>query len=868
MADSSRLGKAIADALIGGTLGGLSAEAGKDFLTPFLQAQREDFDKQDKLEATAISNFSKSMNATGQAIQGNSREAWETGAYKNRIDETTALALSQARTPGAQQLILSTREATLATGKQIYEADLQSQFTTNAREKGDFTWLTQSAVPGREKSRVAAVAAVTAPETTIGQNWTEAQKLELLLESGTDSGVKQSELFDIPGTDQIQEIISGVREAKGGLTQYVNENPKKGATLLTRLSAIDPGEFTRITENLEAGRRLSGVADSLRLANRNLDREVPNALVSSDSYAVDKEGNVTFRPEKFGEIMTGLYKITTDPSDLAHHINYWGRAVGASNTEEFLRAAVRGADITAPSSGVLAEDIGSELVMVQNLFTEGIPDFEALKSSEGVPFTQLVHNRNETEAKKVLEANNINPAFYHVVIKGGSYFRGRLVDDAVSGNTVVGSALERVEDDLLRAEASGANPTEIARLVENQKRLTVYRDSRFPTVVNDTLNHVLEVVASRDPEEYETAVLGYLATLKDDDMFGMSEQELGEPFKKRLAEIAGIDNMFDRLAALGKFVGNVALGSESNISPELSKSRDQAKIYYTESLGRLLNALPEAISMLPEPKKVGWRKMRDKMGGVSTKKISKANLALLLLNTKSLKGISELESASGMRWLDKDTSNNPFSRGGQVVADLLFPAQDKDTEEPATDSVVTDSLADTEEPEVATEEAAADTKAPVTELSAEERKAEKARVEESLRNVHSEAIKKRVAEKSSAKAAELKTLQESWEKKKKPTLLTPSKFSGFPGNYPLVGESNVLLGTVEFGGVHVVAPTMRDGKQMEEHEILEMIFTESGGFGNTRIGFPKFKTEKAAQAWIKKNHGKISEDGRYTGRSK
>jgi len=122
--------------------------------------------------------------------------------------------------------------------------------------------------------------------------------------------------------------------------------------------------------------------------------------------------------------------------------------------------------------------------------------------------------------------------------------------------------------------------------------------------------------------------------------------------------------------------------------------------------------------------------------------------------------------------------------------------------------------------------------------------------------------------KDSTSEAKLKALQEDWEKKKKPTLLTPSEFNGFPGNYPLVGESNVLLGTFEIDEDHIVAPTMRNGKKMSDEEIFEMIFTESVGFGNTRYGFPKFKTEKAAQAWIEENHGKIGEDGRLIGGGK
>ena len=144
------------------------------------------------------------------------------------------------------------------------------------------------------------------------------------------------------------------------------------------------------------------------------------------------------------------------------------------------------------------------------------------------------------------------------------------------------------------------------------------------------------------------------------------------------------------------------------------------------------------------------------------------------------------------------------------------------------------------------------------------------------------AVEATAGRKKAEPAVEAKLIkqQESWRKFKKPTLVTPSKFIGFPGGataFPLVrgmdpdnpeAESNVLLGTFEIDEDHIVAPTMRNGKKMSDEEIFEMIFTESVGFGNTRYGFPKFKTEKAAQAWIKKNHGKISEDGKYTGRGK
>jgi len=165
-------------------------------------------------------------------------------------------------------------------------------------------------------------------------------------------------------------------------------------------------------------------------------------------------------------------------------------------------------------------------------------------------------------------------------------------------------------------------------------------------------------------------------------------------------------------------------------------------------------------------------------------------------------------------------------------------------------------------------------------------------IDETYKEEHQERIQKDIkvrlrekmasptaARKKAESAVEAKLIkqQESWRKFKKPTLATPSKFIGFPGKFPLVrgmdpdnpeAESNVLLGTFEIDEAHIVAPTMRNGKKMSDEEIFEMIFTESVGFGNTRYGFPKFKTEKAAQAWIEENHGKIGEDGRLIGGGK
>lgn len=88
----------------------------------------------------------------------------------------------------------------------------------------------------------------------------------------------------------------------------------------------------------------------------------------------------------------------------------------------------------------------------------------------------------------------------------------------------------------------------------------------------------------------------------------------------------------------------------------------------------------------------------------------------------------------------------------------------------------------------------------------------------------------------------------------------------FSGNYPMVkgldkknpeAESNVLLGTSEFDGLHYVHPTMRDGKKMTPEEIKEMI--REGGPND----FPIFREEEEALRFSKEEHENFSPDGRW-----
>ena len=84
--------------------------------------------------------------------------------------------------------------------------------------------------------------------------------------------------------------------------------------------------------------------------------------------------------------------------------------------------------------------------------------------------------------------------------------------------------------------------------------------------------------------------------------------------------------------------------------------------------------------------------------------------------------------------------------------------------------------------------------------------------------------------------------------------------SVFPTKHPFVSnddgsKSNVILGTFEFDGNHVVIPTMVDGKKLSDKEAVSI--ARENGLQN----YPTFDTAKEADRWAEENHSKINEDG-------
>jgi hypothetical protein len=88
---------------------------------------------------------------------------------------------------------------------------------------------------------------------------------------------------------------------------------------------------------------------------------------------------------------------------------------------------------------------------------------------------------------------------------------------------------------------------------------------------------------------------------------------------------------------------------------------------------------------------------------------------------------------------------------------------------------------------------------------------------------------------------------------------TPEGFVGFPTKHPLVdngnGSSNVILSGGEVDGREYVFPTMIDGKKYSAEEALNI--AKENGLEN----YPSFGTWQEGEAWAKKYHGNINEDG-------
>jgi hypothetical protein len=86
----------------------------------------------------------------------------------------------------------------------------------------------------------------------------------------------------------------------------------------------------------------------------------------------------------------------------------------------------------------------------------------------------------------------------------------------------------------------------------------------------------------------------------------------------------------------------------------------------------------------------------------------------------------------------------------------------------------------------------------------------------------------------------------------------------FPTKHPFIknkdgSKSNVKVGTFSFGEgdkeVHVLIPTMVEGKQLKEDEAVAI----AREMGLSR--YPKFKTREEADSYAKQIHGSISEQG-------
>lgn len=78
-----------------------------------------------------------------------------------------------------------------------------------------------------------------------------------------------------------------------------------------------------------------------------------------------------------------------------------------------------------------------------------------------------------------------------------------------------------------------------------------------------------------------------------------------------------------------------------------------------------------------------------------------------------------------------------------------------------------------------------------------------------------------------------------------------------PGNYPVVGSSNVMLASMtdENGKVYAI-PTMWDGSK--DHTDAQA-WARARRLGLSR--FPSFSTVDEAEAWIAENHGNVVGSG-------
>ena len=89
----------------------------------------------------------------------------------------------------------------------------------------------------------------------------------------------------------------------------------------------------------------------------------------------------------------------------------------------------------------------------------------------------------------------------------------------------------------------------------------------------------------------------------------------------------------------------------------------------------------------------------------------------------------------------------------------------------------------------------------------------------------------------------------------KDTPYSPQRKKIFPTKHPMVGNSNVLMTGVAMGDREYVIPTMVDGKKLNIRDAVTI--AKQHGLDK----YPSFTSRKDADAFAKKYHGSIDEDG-------
>lgn len=587
MADNELI-RGIAEAVTGGALAGLSAEAQTDFLSPFLQAQQRRLDREQTREGTAYDNYRKSSSSKREAFSYAPTKSGALQAYTKDLQTSMQRALEGVNNPNLRQAILDQYEADVAYGEATFKQGRVNDFQ-NLASAGDFGWVadddTELVTAGLERSA--------GPGSQAYANYTTFQNLAARMTNlgattgDLPGGIGDADQLSLVQLDpQLKATIDLVNKSEGGLQTFVLENPQEGQVLLERLARINPEQIQSLGSQLTKAEGAADFRIQLRSVYNSPGAKTP-ALYATDLYEINEQGVPAIRPTKFEEAARRLAEHHQFAGDIFAELKSLKRA-GIAGLDQLAATAIPRSAVRQPSPNYLGESLNNDVTGIVNLQRTGM--LETLAGH--APFRQAVHLKKRDQAIALLNELDVpNPEqAYALFERGPAGLMSGMIEEALSPDAYTSGLMASLQDELALATV---NEDQVGIAAANERLTTLARlegspETRAAQRVHET---VMRVSASDKVEDYETALSGMLLSFKQE---GFTSMGLSEEVKSELARIAENPNPLERHRQLGTLIGDVAFSKDAHSAPAQAALRDEAKRMYLNSLDNILLAIPQA----------------------------------------------------------------------------------------------------------------------------------------------------------------------------------------------------------------------------------------------------------------------------------